>query len=994
MIHKILLNQLFIICIILMTNLVVLPQGSVIYAQSTSELGSISGIVTITGSQEPLTGVTVIIRGTSFGDATDINGRYEIKNIRRGEYSVELSFIGFERKLLTGIVVNPGETTELNVTLQEVVITSDEELVIVGDAPIFDVEKSNTSVMVTRNQIEAAPVRGIAEAVELQAGVLNDATGLYIKGGRSDETSLLIDGVSAKDPLAGTGLGLDLGSNAFESVEVITGGIGAEYGDVTSGVISVSTRDGTDTYQGQFHHERDNLGEATDRASNFFFDTYEFSLSGPEILTEKILPSIGLDLPGELTFFSSGQVTLTDGYTKVAATQIRSSLLENTWMTPRQSNRWNGLFKLTYNIKPGMKLQGSFQRSVTVNQNRRMLQITGADVQVSPGFQFPFQLDLDNANTYSADSRLAYVKWTHATSETSFYDIQVSRLFTKLRADANGRPWRPENVDSEFDPESIITFPATEYEGTNGFTYVLPGPGYYNNGGIAALWHDHFAEELTARATFTKFFNGRANQLTLGAETKFNDYQWIDITRPWIGAPIVIDPESGQKSQTFRIGETFDYWRAKPIRGSFFITDKIRYQGLIANLGLRLEYWAPGDYADKAVINPESPLPDFVRASYMADTRELFGKRFKFRLLPKISVSFPVRENQVLFFNYGHSTRLPHPSYVYAGLDPYYRDQSDLPDIGNPDLDPEVDISYEIGLRYQISSNDALNVAFFWRDKYDFITTQSILVEDATGRKVARAFRINGDFARTRGIELSYVKRIQDLLRAQISVNYSRAEGLSATSDDNFRAISANQVIGPPIETPLPWDRPFDIKGSLLFNYDRTDPLFGFAPLNQFTVFLSAVWRSGTRYTPYEYEGRARNPITGAEDWKPIYLPVQDPSKRFSELGPNWFTMDLNARKWLNIGSVKLSAFVEISNLLNNDNAMIINPVTGKGYKNNYPTSQESLRSLRSDPSFDVPYNVRDPRYADPSENNLPAYLNPANYMEHRHIMFGLNLEF
>jgi outer membrane receptor protein involved in Fe transport len=623
-----------------------------------------------------------------------------------------------------------------------------------------------------------------------------------------------------------------------------------------------------------------------------------------------------------------------------------------------------------------------------------MLQITAADIQIQPGFQFPFQLDLDNANTYTADSKLAYVKWTQALSTSAFYEVQVSRLFTRLRADANGRDWRPDSVDSEFDPESIVTFPADEFAGNDEFTYVLAGPGFFNNGGIARLWHDHFAEEITVKTTATKFFGGRQNQLDAGFELKFNDYQWIDITRPWIGAPIIIDPATNTRSQTFRIGETFDLWRAKPKRGAFFITDKIRYRGLIANVGARLEYWAPGAFVDNAVRDPNSQVPEFVRQDYLDSTTPILGMRFKFRLLPKVSVSFPVRENQVLFFNYGHSTRLPHPTFVYTGLDPFFRDQSDLPDLGNPNLDPEVDISYEIGLRNQITSNDALNISAFWRDKYDFITTQRITTFDVTGREIVRAFRINGDFARSRGVEVTYIKRYRDLLRGQLSASYSRAEGLSATADDNFRNIAAQQDIGANVETPLPWDRPFDIKSSVTFTYDRRNPLFGLDPLNKLQLFLSAVWRSGTRYTPVEFRGFERNPVTGVEDWRPIYETVQDPSKRFSEIGPSWFYMDLNFQKWFDVNGTRITAFFEVTNILNNQNPIIINPVTGKGYRTDYPTNQAELEALRDDRSFDVPSNVRDPRYLDPRDNNIPAYLNPANFIQQRHIVFGFSIKF
>ena len=70
-----------------------------------------------------------------------------------------------------------------------------------------------------------------------------------------------------------------------------------------------------------------------------------------------------------------------------------------------------------------------------------------------------------------------------------------------------------------------------------------------------------------------------------------------------------------------------------------------------------------------------------------------------------------------------------------------------------------------------------------------------------------------------------------------------------------------------------------------------------------------------------------------------------------------------------------------------------MNPVTGKGYKQ-YPTTRAELIALQDDRSYDVPGNVRDPRYLDPTDNNLPAYDNPANYIEQRHIMVGVSVRF
>jgi len=962
--------------------------------ESVSQTGSITGTVIDKLDREPLIGVNIIIRGTSFGTVTDLDGNYEIRNIRAGEYSVEFRYIGYETVLYTGIRVTAGQATSINVELNSQVITSSEDVVVIGERPIFDVEQSSTTTTFSSDMIRAAPVQRVDEVVGMTAGVVRDPTGLYIRGGRANETGFIVDGVSAQDPLAGTGFGLDLGTSAFANIEVTTGGVDVEYGNLTSGVVSVRTQDGGEKYAGYFAHKRDNPGKMTSLSSNFFSDVYEFSIGGPSPVTSYLLPAIGINIPGNLYFFATGQASVTNEFMRRTANQVQSSMINSTNWSPRQDNRWSGMLKLTYRISAGKRLEGAYQRSLTVNQNTRMLQIVGDDVQIRPGYQFFFDQDLDNANTYAHDSKLAYLKWTHALNNTTFYDMQFSRLFTRLRADANGRFWRPTAVDGEFDAGSIVEYPVSTFPAGPDFTYVLPGPGFANNGGLAALWHDHYAEEYTLRSNLTKHFLNNTNRIRFGFEMNFMEYQWIDITRPWVGAPIQIDENTF--SETSRLGSTSDIWNVSPSRGAFYLTDQIRYQGLIANLGLRLEYWFPGAYVDRFVENPLSPIPQQIRDAYRSDTYTLFGNRFKMRLLPRINVSFPVRENMVMYFNYAHKTKLPHPTYLYAGLDPFYQDRSFLSNLGNPNLDPEVDISYEIGFRYQVSSNDALNITAFWSDKYDFITSQRILVTDATGRDTERSFRVNGDFARVRGIEVSYLKRYSHYLQGNINATYSRAEGLSSTSNDALRdIISGGQDIGNNIETPLAWDRPFDVKGSLVFTWDRkANPLFGFSPLNQFKAYLSGSFRSGTRYTPMIYRGNQRNPITGREDWRPIYETDPDPTNRFSALGDPWVMFDFTLQKWFNVGSTRLMATLEITNLLNNRNSAITNPVTGKAYKTDYPETQAELVALRSDRSYDVPSNIRDPRYQDPRDNNIPAYLNPANFLEQRHFMFGLGFNF
>lgn len=946
--------------------------------------GTIAGTVHDEETTESLIGVNVIVVGTSLGSATDLDGRFTISNLASGEYSVRVSYIGFATKLFTGIFVEDGQTTSLEVTLKQAVLSTDNEIIVIGDRPLVDVENSSSRTTISREQLAVAPLRDVQAAVATQVGVVRDPTGLYIRGGRADETGFFVDGVSAKDPLAGTGFGLDIGSNAFRDIEVTTGGIGAEVGDVTSGVVAVRTRDGTDNLSGFFSHKRDNLGFNGSADSNFMEEIFEFNLGGPIVR-------------GKLRFFLSGQVQLSDGFTRETATpeQVRTSLLESSFFMPRTGNRWNGISKLTYEVKPGMRLQGSYQRSFTVNQNTRMLQVTGNDAVVAPGFQYAFILQPENANTYAHDNIITFLKWSHVLNDRSFYDVQVSRLFTKLRADANGRDWRPDNVDTELNPESIVTFPANVFVDNSGnpldpnALFILPGPGLFNNGGIATRFHDHFAEEITIRGSYTRFTESMNGRSEVGFELKLNDYQWIDVIRPWVGAPIGTDTEGASSN---RLGASSDIWRVKPRRAALFGTHQIRHRGLIANLGARLESWSPGRYVDDLIDDPQAPILDTVREAYKDATIGLLGLRTKFRLLPKIRVSFPIKENRVLFFNYGHSTKIPHPTFVYTGLDPFFQDRSFFSDLGNPNLDPEVDISYELGLRTQFTGNDVLNLTAFWRDKFDFITVQRVIVKDPTGRDVSRAFRINADFARVRGVEASYLKRVGRWFQGQVSASFSRATGLSSTNNDALSQFLANGDIDNTFETPLAWDRPVDVKASVTFTHEKARPLLGIPGLNQFQVYLASTYRSGQRYTPVVFRGNEVNPFSGESDWRPIYETVSDPAKRLSEIGKAWWWFDMNFLRTVRVAGTDVILTLEITNLFNQKNSIIVNPVTGEAYPDvNVATTD--FTGLRGNSEYDVEMGTRDPRYDDPNSGGLPPF-NPARFLPQRHIIFGLSFQF
>lgn len=937
-------------------------QSAMSWSQTTTAI--IKGSVKDKKDGTELIGVSVMIKGTSMGAATDYNGEFIIKNVKPGEYNIEVSYIGYSKSLLTGIKVKAGETKVLQVQLIPSSFTV-EDVVIVGKKPLIDIDKSASVNTISQDAIELAPARQLQQIVNTQPGVIQSPAGVSIRGSRTYETGVYIDGVRVTDPLAGTGFGLDIGSNAISDIEITTGGIGADVGDATSGVIRTKTRNGGDKLEVAASYKRDNFGFNEAWRSTWNTQVGELNVNGPMFKKK---------LDNRLKFSIALRGAFTDEFYLNPANQVISSLYPQnggkSW-APYQDNKWSAFLKMNYHFKGGKVLTVSQLRSISINQDINMLRIFGNDLPFQPGYQYAFTEQMDNANTFTHDAYMSALDWKHAVGKQFTYNVILSRFFVRLRGDANGRYWRPNSVDQVFDPASIHLFPNTYFNPGDSIAYTNLPSGFVNNGGIASLWHDHYFEEYTLKTEGNWLSKNSMNRITFGMELKFQEMQWIDVIRPWIGAPIQL--ANGQQSQSFRLGQQSDVWKVNPQRGGFYITDQIKYKGLVASIGGRLEYWAPGRYVDDAVNNKNAPIRDEFRESYEKNSIEFLGTRYKLRFLPKIAASFPIRENQMLFFNYTHNTILPHPSFLYPGLNPFYQDRSVIANVGNPDLNPEVDISYEIGLKTQITSNDALTITAFWKDKYDFITTTSLLIKDGTGREIARTIRINSDYARARGLEASYIKRIGNWYNGQASITYMVTTGQSASANEKIKDLLASGAVEDTREFYLPWDVPLDFKTNHIFKIANKGGLFGWSWLNNMSFYFETVTRSGVRYTPYVFNRIDQN--TG----RPIYVIDPNPESRWSKIGEYWFWADFTYTKWWKIKGVNLSWNFQVTNLFDNSNASIINPVTGTAFTNGQ----------------NVPDTWVDPRYRDPRLGNQgPPPSNPARFLQQRHILTGIAVKF
>jgi len=931
------------------------------WAQTT---GSIRGVITDAETGEPLPGVNVVVEGTYYGAATDLQGRFVIPRVNPGQYTLKITMIGYKVVQRTGVVVRAGETVELKLQLQPTVLALGQEVVVVGERPLFDIEETASRRALSSREISQQVVEDVKDIVATQVGVVEMDEGLHIRGGRAYENAYLIDGLSVQDPLAGTGFGLKLTSDAIEEVEIITGGFNAEYGQAMSGVVNVTTKEGGDRYRGSVSYKRDHFGRfdphtpvigalSLDSPDSWNTDVFDGSVNGPEPFTQKILPALGVRLPGKISFFGSVYGYTSNDFTKRHARQLYSSIFHGTRFAPREDNVWSGMLKFTYRINPTHKLAVSVKQSVAINQNTQMLQTTLNYVEPGPGYPYRFQNNLDNFNTFTHYNNQVSLHWTHTLNSKTFYEVRFSRYFARLRADSNGKHWTQYQ-----EPQDLVRPPLDYVVNPDSSIIVIPD-GFYDTGN-SFTWHDHHVEDYVFKVDVTSNISNR-HKMKAGIEATYREMQLIDIFAPWFG----------------EMGLNNDIYKVYPNFGAAYVQDRITFNGLIANLGVRFDYWFPGKYVEDAINNPEViTITDANRKAFKERTYNFFGRRWKGRLSPRIGVSHPISANQMLFFSYGHFSKRPRPQFVYAKLG-VNAAKSAFQRFGNPNLEPETTVAYELGLKNKFTENDVFTITAYYKDIFDYVTTVSFR---GTGRLANRNFitYLNLDYSRARGIEIEYRKRAGSFFTGSISGTYSIATGKSSTPDDAFLVARGDLVEKPITESFLIWDRPWQANANLNFFVakGRAPKIFGLPLPSNWNLNVRVFAEAGRRYTPQFFTGDY------APNGKPIYTADLDqngnPDDPYGRVGSYWSWVDVNFKKFYKLMGADAIFFVEVRNLLNRKNSTIINPVTGRAYELGDPT----------------PFSWNDPLYPDTQPPVAPFPLNPARYLQPRNVQVGLALRF
>jgi hypothetical protein len=299
------------------------------YAQNGT--GTIKGTI-LDEAGEPLPFVNVTLKqngNLKTGATTDFDGNFKISSIEPGKYDLEVSFVGYQTQKTEGIIIKGDKLLPLpDITLNEGDLL-DEVEVISYKVPLIDKDGGASGGTVSRDELARMPGRSAGAIASTVGGVQSDANGdvQSVRGTRSDATYYYIDGIKVRGSSS-------LPKSAIEEVSVLTGGLPANYGDVTGGIISITTRGAHREYFGGIEYITSGykFGDNTYGLDNYGYNLLEGTLAGPLLMKKdstgkKTDPIVGFFLSGNFTSSVDPRPLAIDQY--ILKDDVRSNLLEN-----------------------------------------------------------------------------------------------------------------------------------------------------------------------------------------------------------------------------------------------------------------------------------------------------------------------------------------------------------------------------------------------------------------------------------------------------------------------------------------------------------------------------------------------------------------------------------------------------------------------------------------------------------------------------------------
>ncbi len=979
-------------------------------------VGKIQGKVTDLQSGEPLIGANILVVGSSSGAATDVNGEYTIQNLSAGVYQLRASFIGYQTISVSNVRVNADLTTEINFQLPGEGVTIG-EVNVIAQRPLINKSNTNAIRVTTNEQIQALPVRGINNLISLVPGVVVQDNNVYIRGGRNDEVGYYLEGTNITNATTGQRQ-VTIPQNALEEITVQAGGYTAEFGGANGGIIRTQLKSGGPEFKVTAEYITDNIGLKNKAglyngkevlgAYSYGYNDFNASISGPlagnNIKFYGIFENLSQADPNPQPYpgFHLGKIT-------DPATKDTIDFDYNAGPALRQNdNQYNGALTLTFDYNPLLiRLYGTY--SARQYYGDTYYPATTATNILN-------MLDLNRIPVTHQNNGTVNLKITHVLSPSTYYEVSGGFVFNQghtwdpylkdnyvgygdsvANTDA-GAPWYRRTGDNRTGqytvPALLSVFQGFSFNAPN--TPISEYSKYENqNINITAALSSQVNKENSLKfggdiqmMTFRKYAMPNSTALLLAQRVNSGD----DLARTIMLNNInnygydVLGNSISASTSDYNAGLIAPH---KPIFAGVYLQDRLEYQNLIVNVGLRYDYINTDNTVMVDVNHPELSFDKSTHFPLAAG----WTKAPAFNgLSPRLGFSFPITDQTVFHAQYGKFIQQTRLRDIYRGE---YSWSFQVARPGNFyttgvagfNVRPIRTTQYEVGFTQQLGEFASFDLTGYYKDISGQVVYSQLYPDQSTGFLAYTALT-NGDFATTKGIEISFNMRRTNRIMVNGSASFESAQGTNSNPYANAGLVGSpldpNYVYKPNNIQPLAFNR--SLSGNLNIDY-RFGIDDGPSVLHQLGASLLLTFSSGHPFTLGFGNGVAGN-LEGFNAGR--FRLASEPLG--SSTTPANFQVDLSVDKsFLIMDKLNATIFVNVINLLNTKNAINVFTRTGSASDDGYLTSPEGRQLTESyGQEFVDVYKAVNLDYGDGYSVATGNYL----YGPPRQIRVGVRLEY
>jgi len=901
--------------LILFVILVAIPT----FGQTT---GKISGKVFDQKTGDPLPGTNVIVEGTSYGAAADESGDFYIINLSPGIYTVKVQMIGYKPIIVQNLRVSINRTEYLEIKMESTVIEGE---TVVVTARKISVRKDQTSTVknVSSDEIEMLPIESISDVVSMQAGVVKG----HFRGGRQTEVSYMIDGIPVDEGFGGEGRSVDLEPETIQDLEVITGTFNAEYGKAMSGIVNVVTKKGSN----EFH------GSASAALANYFTrntdifsglksseitrnQDYKINLNGP-ILKNKLYFLMNYRYQDNKNHLNGIRRFNVDDFSYFVADDLAMWYSEyngdSAYVPMNRNINESFMGKLSTDLFRNFKISAMY----TLNKDEWHQ------------YDHMYKYDPDGRAIPQRLSKMYAFNINHMLSNSLFYELKLSYvdnyygnyvfenpLDSGYVHDAYSQSDGPgffTGGQDKFHTERTMIDKNAKFDVTwqmnkhhsfkTGFHYT----GYIIDGKVMEI-RNKYADTEEEGLFEIRFINGKPKII----------YPYYE--------PIVLHDTTIYS----------DIIYVEPKEYAAYFQDKMEFDNMVINLGIRYDYFDPNKRYPSQWRNPANQMRFPGNPEKMSNY--VYAKP-KTQISPRFGLSYQLGNAAVLHFSYGHFFQMP-PGYALYSGNSYRISPTDYVTIlGNPTINAQKTVTYEIGLWQELVSDMDLDVALFYRDIYDLLSTKIV----STYNQTEYGLYTNKDYGNARGLEIKYKWYYHNFsLNLNYTLQYTRGNADNPQQTFN-RAGNSMDPISQMI--PMSWDQRHTLNVTAGYNTAK------------YGATLTGYYNSGTPYTwsPVGNSILFRVNLTPNNSWQ-----------------PEQYNFDFNGYYNLNISKkFRTKLTLTVYNLFDRLNENWVNNQTGRAYT--AIVRDTDIASHRSD--FNDFYDI---------------IHNPGMYAAPRLVKIGLGIDF